>query len=188
MDLWSAIVDACFLTLTFLLLPSISWSAQPQLNIMPPEDSLASPPPPGTPLLPVTPLSAASSHLSVPSLGGLPTITLTPSSELSSTSKRSRRGSFGSLSRRFGHKRKTVSFSLSSIDDVLPQPQASPMGRRPPTPFVKDPKSPSPSVSPVESRSDTFTLGVTGELPDEAMTHRKDLADSMGVKKGWLMA
>ncbi|ODN78508.1 hypothetical protein L202_04135 [Cryptococcus amylolentus CBS 6039] len=185
MDLWSVIVDVSFLLLTLLLLPSISWSAQPQLNIVPPEDGMASPPPPTTPLSPVTPISAVGSHLSVPSFGGVPSITLTPS-ELSPTHKRSRRGSFGSLSKKIGHKRKTVSFSLSAIDDVLP-PQASPMKGRPPAPFVKGPRSPSPGPHPRESQS-TFTLGVTGELPDAAMTHRKDVADSMGVKQGWLMA
>ncbi|ALO60564.1 hypothetical protein CNE02035 [Cryptococcus deneoformans JEC21] len=187
MDPWSVSIDTLFLVLTLLLIPSISRT--PQLNITPPGDLLISPP--ASPLSPITPASASSSHLSVPGVGMpfvVPSIILTP--DAPETYSRSRRSSIGSLTKRFGHKRKSVSFSLSAIDDVLP-PQTSPNKRRPPTPFVKGPTSPSPSVSSANSQPGTpihVIAGITGEGTAQSMTHGKDVEDAMGVKKKWLMA
>lgn len=186
MDPWSISIDTLFLILTLLLVPSISRT--PQLNVTPPDDLLISPP--VTPLSPITPASPSSSHLSVPAVdmsSMIPSITFTP--DAPEIYSRHRRSSFGSLTKRFGHKRKSVSFSLSAIDDVLPS-QASPNKRRPPTPFVRRPKSPSPSLSSANSQPGTpipVVVGVTGEGMAEDMTHRKDVEDAMGVKKKWLM-
>lgn len=187
MDPWPIFIDTLFLILTLLLIPSISRT--PQLNITPPDDLLISSP--ASPLSPMTPASASSSHLTVPGVDTpfvVPSITLTQ--DAPETYFRPRRSSFGSLTKRFGHKRKSVSFLVSAIDDVLP-PQASSNKRRPPTPFVKGPKSPSPNVSPANSQPGTPTpviAGVTGEGTVQSMTHRKDIEDAMGVKKKWLMA
>nr|KIR46856.1 hypothetical protein I312_03747 [Cryptococcus bacillisporus CA1280] len=73
---------------------------------------------------------------------------------------RHRRSSFGSLTKRFGHKRK------SRV------------------------KSPSPSLSSANSQPGTpipVVVGVTGEGTAEDMTHRKDVEGAMGVKKKWQM-
>ncbi|KAL0250016.1 hypothetical protein I308_103319 [Cryptococcus tetragattii IND107] len=186
MDPWSISIDTLFLILTLLLIPSISRT--PQLNVTPPDDLLISPP--AIPLSPITPASPSSSHLSVPGVdmsSMIPGITFTP--DAPEIYPRHRRSSFGSLTKRFGHKRKSVNFSLSAIDDVLPS-QASPNKRRPPTPFVKRPKSPSPSLSSANSQPGTpipMVAGVTGEVMAEDMKHRKDVEDAMGVKKKWLM-
>ncbi|EAL20839.1 hypothetical protein CNBE2000 [Cryptococcus deneoformans B-3501A] len=158
MDPWSVSIDTLFLVLTLLLIPSISRT--PQLNITPPGDLLISPP--ASPLSPITPASASSSHLSVPGVGMpfvVPSIILTP--DAPETYSRSRRSSIGSLTKRFGHKRKS------------------------------GPTSPSPSVSSANSQPGTPILviaGITGEGTAQSMTHGKDVEDAMGVKKKWLMA
>ena len=68
-------------------------------------------------------------------------------------------------------KRKSVSFSLSSMDEIEKSEERT---KRPPTPFI-DPGDPSPEVSPAAS-----------PLP-EAMYHNLECVDTMGVKKEWLM-
>ncbi|ADV22422.1 hypothetical protein I315_00784 [Cryptococcus gattii Ru294] len=157
MDPWSISIDTLFLILTLLLIPSISRT--PQLNVTPPDDLLISPP--ATPLSPITPASPSSSHLSVPGVdmsSMIPCITFTP--DVPEIYPRHRRSSFGSLTKRFGHKRKSR------------------------------PKSPSPSLSSANSQPGTpipVVVGVTGEVMAEDMTHRKDVEDAMGVKKKWLM-
>ncbi|WVN86895.1 uncharacterized protein L203_102069 [Cryptococcus depauperatus CBS 7841] len=186
MDLWSSSIDILFLILTLLLIPSISRT--PQLNITPPDDAVTSPPvTPFSPLTPITPGDATSPHLNVPGFG-VPSIILTPSETAASGRRRT---SFSSLRSKFGsHKRKSVSFSLSALEDVL-APHGSPNKRRPPTPFVMGPNSPrSGSTSPAGSNpaSPVPTIpGVTGEHDVNTMTHRKELEDPMGVKKRWLM-
>lgn len=110
--------------------------------------------------------------------------------------------------KRHGHKRKSVSFSLSSMAELSApssgdskQPAASPntMQHRPPTPFHQAPHTP----------SEIFALSAASPMPDlklenEAMGRRdsyrdvptpltadmvisKEVSDPMGVKKGWLV-
>jgi len=72
------------------------------------------------------------------------------------------------------HKRKSVSFSLSSMDDLDPA-HLSHQPKRPPTPYVSGPASPSEGK-----------VG-DGSVPPTPVMHGKMVVDPMGVQKGWLM-
>jgi hypothetical protein len=121
-----------------------------------------------------------------------------------------------------GHKAKSVSFSISSMNDLLPL-SSSPeevKQRRPPTPWMRGPASPSeikgllagsdenssmpsPFVSPIQQSlgERKGSLGVMVQDPNEEDEGGEDLPlllspkicsrdvmDTMGVKKAWLMS
>ena len=71
------------------------------------------------------------------------------------------------------HKRKTVSFSLSSADEVVNGMLIK--QRRPPTPFVSGPVSP--------GQEKVEDVGA----PDTPLVSNHMAIDPMGVQKGWLM-
>jgi hypothetical protein len=74
-----------------------------------------------------------------------------------------------------GHKRKSVSFSLSSMDQVMASAKVT--DKRPPTPWVAR-RAPSPSDDEDEDMV---------ELPKTPFRrHSDDVVDPMGVKKSWL--
>ncbi|KAK4689414.1 hypothetical protein P7C73_g687, partial [Tremellales sp. Uapishka_1] len=113
---------------------------------------------------PPTPIPTPPTESPMPSAGlVIPSITITPDIE-----------------HRPSHKRKSVSFSLSSVEDFGIHLHKQ---RRPPTPFVSGPVSPSASASEVEGVS---ALGALS--PGMPMMHSHQAEDPMGVKKGWLMA
>ena len=111
---------------------------------------------------PRSPLQVHSSPYSTPGTSplaspiALPVITVTPEYK------------------RPSHKRKNVSFSLTSISDLEPEHGAH-KPKRPPTPYVSGPVSPRD--------------GQGGDLSDPAtpMMVNRAVVDSMGVQKGWLM-
>ncbi|WVQ79384.1 hypothetical protein IAT38_001481 [Cryptococcus sp. DSM 104549] len=216
MDLFASVsssIDIFFLIIALFLIPSITLSptatTPPHL---PPTPSIDAFSPPSTPMTPHTPHGHSASHLGVP---GVPSITITPEPPFHSSSRpRSGSGTRRMLGK-WAHKRKSVSFSLSSIDDIAlpPSAAASPNKRRPPTPFVKGGlKSPSPSPggspmpspgmkSPRSPRSPGSVGSMGGSVPGtpmpgmpenggvgDVMLHRKEMEDPMGVKKQWLMA
>ncbi|KAK8849561.1 hypothetical protein IAR55_004896 [Kwoniella newhampshirensis] len=150
-----------------------------------------------------------SAHLSAPTL--VPNITITPSHIPPSPSSiqqdhqraifqpRPRPAPFRTLG---PHRRKIVSFSLSSIDDILsPSAMGDGKKRRPPTPFIR-PESlaspliettPSPSPGPHPSQSQGQGHGSPLTSPAQStgsmeMSHRPNEEDTMGVKRKWLMA
>lgn len=76
-------------------------------------------------------------------------------------------------------KRKSVSFSISSLDDVIPRrDQGEASKRRPPTPFVSGPVSPSQWSDGSPDAS----------APGTPLTQNVEMVDPMGVQKKWLMA
>lgn len=73
------------------------------------------------------------------------------------------------------HKRKSVSFSLSSMDQVMASAKVS--DKRPPTPWVAR-RAQTPSEDEEEDEI---------ELPRTPIRrHSEDVVDPMGVKKAWL--
>ncbi|WWC65957.1 uncharacterized protein I303_108579 [Kwoniella dejecticola CBS 10117] len=208
MDFLASSVDIAFLLLTLLIiykqpiLTSTSTADQEgQANgtIPPPQvstsESLDSPlPSPG--------------YLSVPS------ITVTPSSlpkSRTSAQKLPLPGAGGAQGR---HKKKAVSFSLSSMDDIMPDKNSLGLKKfRPPTPFFTSPKSPNPTAnlemsplpsplaspnrksSPIPSPTIKIDgaarekeLGMNEELERGQLDHGILQEDSMGIQKKWLVA
>ena len=94
------------------------------------------------------------------------------------------------------HKRKSVSFSISSMADLDPdrkQPLPSPHGQhRPPTPFHRAPPTPSELLA-LASASPKPTVPRIPHYEDVPtpltadMVVSKEVTDPMGVKKGWLV-
>ena len=98
----------------------------------------------------------------------VPTITITPDRNLL----------------RPGHKRKSVSFSLTSIDDLnIDNPNNNNARKRPPTPFVSGPVSPSQRIAEEESPAPSMP-----GTPATSLFHNVQAIDPMGVQKKWLMA
>lgn len=96
--------------------------------------------------------------------------------------------------RRPAHKRKSVSFSLSSIEDLTDNDDASGGGgcggghkKRPPTPFVSGLASPSQRKIEEEPSAGSGAGGVP-RMPGTPLTHSVHYTDPMGVQKKWLMA
>lgn len=113
-------------------------------------------PPPGA-VHPLSPPPSASAHTPpLVSPVAVPLITVTPE--------------------RPSHKRKNVSFSLTSMDDLEPEPVKS-KPRRPPTPYVSGPVSPSEGKGKAEMPS----------LPTTPIEHSRLAVDPMGIQKAWLM-
>ncbi|KAL7424982.1 hypothetical protein Q5752_000669 [Cryptotrichosporon argae] len=172
----SAALDALFLLLALLAARTFHAPSHPS------DQTFALPAhPPLTPLTPRTPLSPASAARSsaVGPLGPVPLITITPDVHAPSAAPPPSWPSAGRgihLRRRpsASHKRKSVSFSLSSMDDMLPPATPTPH-RRPPTPFVAHVPPPSPDPA-------------APSLPATPMAHSKQSEDPMGVQKMWLMA
>lgn len=168
-----ASLDVLFLILALLVIPGTRYLPSPHPPLNPP----TSPRPLASPYLTVPGQSAHStpsnSPLPSPALSAsltVPTITLTPDASRAT--------------HRPSHKRKSVSFSLSSMDD-LNFPQEPNHRKRPPTPFVSGPISPalsSKGASPVPR-----SPGSPG-VPMIELSHNVKVTDSMGVQKSWLMA
>ena len=152
MDL-TASLDLMFLLLALALIPASKYLPTPPRDVQEPLTS---------PFLRVPGRSTQStpSGTPVPSSGfnlDIPRIAITPP----------RPG--------LSHKRKSVSFSLSHMDELHQKGGR----RRPPTPFVIAPASPykpSPEPSPAQL------------IPaSPALVQSKHSTDSMGVEKSWLM-
>ena len=110
--------------------------------------------------------------------------------------------------KRPGHKRKSVSFSLSSMAELSApssgdseQPATSPntMQHRPPTPFHRAPPTPS-EIFALSAASPMPDLKIESEMMGRRDSYRdvptpltadmvisKEVSDPMGVKKGWLV-
>jgi hypothetical protein len=171
MDLWSTLLDLSFLALALV---HFHFRFAQRTNIDPHQNQHA----PLSAGIPHTPLSAATGHSAAGSpltspLPVIPQITITPDRP--------------KLGHGFGHKRKSVSFSLSSMDEIVSHTHQ----KRPPTPYVRGPASPSekalleqtsPSASPLTSPSPGSSL------PGTPLGHSVHVMDPMGVQKKWLMA
>lgn len=157
-------LDVLFLILALLVLPSC--------RFLPAHDDVP-PPSADTPRFLVVPTQsthstpADSPH---PSPGfvslAVPSITLTPD-----------RPDLPNPSVRPSHKRKSVSFSISSIDGLQPDSRIE-HRKRPPTPYIAAPISPGSILH----RSGTSMPGSPTEL-----SHSRGVIDPMGVQKSWLM-
>lgn len=153
MDVVTAILDILFLAIAIAFFPSAR--------------NIATPPPgadhcrPSSPLLdhlhlhPPSPSTPSTSPL--PSPAAVPLITITPDHDRLRPS----------------HKRKAVSFSLASASELLPDTVFK--SRRPPTPYVSGP------VSPSQGKVEVWSAPGTPAFPNRAVM------DPMGVQKGWLM-
>lgn len=113
-----------------------------------------SPAPSPSPRSPHTPFSGRRDSLAVPQ------ITLTPDLVSRTRSK---------------HGRKAVSFSLSSMDELVTRRSSL---KRPPTPYTQ---GPSASLDEEKAAAPPVPAGV------EQMTASLEARDGMGVKKEWLM-
>lgn len=96
--------------------------------------------------------------------------------------------------KKHGHKRKSVSFSLSSMaelgaGDSAKQPVPSPNAQhRPPTPFHRAPPTPSEILALSDEPMPKMPSFEDIPTPLTAdMLISKESTDSMGVKKGWLV-
>ncbi|RXK35323.1 hypothetical protein M231_07426 [Tremella mesenterica] len=78
------------------------------------------------------------------------------------------------LKKREKRKSKSVSFSISSLDEIINDGEKN-KGKRPPTPWVRGPVSPSAREESVPG------------TPLTPLSHSYEAVDPMGVKKGWLM-
>ena len=176
MDLGS-FLDSLFVILAFLIIP-LTWYTAPEIthttSSQPQFLSVHSPSAHNTPV---------GSPMTSPKLSEMmiPTITLTPDRF---EPVRGARPSHGSA-----HKRKSVSFSLSSMDEVNP-PNIHANKKRPPTPFVKGPASPNVAASKESSAnaSPASSAPASPVPPIPVLGHNTQIVDSMGVKKQWLMA
>ncbi|ORX37824.1 hypothetical protein BD324DRAFT_401837 [Kockovaella imperatae] len=166
MDLFASSIDVFFLLLTLALIPASQWmteSHQP-LDHGPPH----------------TPLS--SSFLKVRSTQSTPT-----ASPLASPKPSSDLLQVPEIrlvpERPKGHKRKSVSFSLSSMEE-LHQSSAGGMDpkKRPPTPYVLGPSSPGKINDDDNQPGDGLPHG-----PMSPLAHSKHVVDPMGVEKKWLL-
>jgi hypothetical protein len=135
----------------------------------------ASPSPSGLPRSPASPFGrGATSLLSpVPKRDSLavPQITLTPDLLRTKVASRPKHG------------RKSVSFSLSSMDELMAKRESKEIRKRPPTPFNRSYLDHGP-IEDGDGDEDPVP-----RLPRavEQMRARPDARDAMGVKKGWLM-
>ncbi|RSH93412.1 hypothetical protein EHS25_007768 [Saitozyma podzolica] len=166
MDLWSTLLDLSLLSLALVL---FHFAQQTTFN---PHQNQHAPP---SARLPHTPLSAATGHsagagspLTSP-LPVIPQITITPDRP--------------KLGHGFGHKRKSVSFSLSSMDEIVPHTHQ----KRPPTPYVRGPASPSEKAL-LEQTSPLTSSSPGSSVPGTPLAHSAHVMDPMGVQKKWLMA
>ena len=180
MDLLTVSLDVLFLILALMVLPSTNLLLPPSA---PPTPTTWSHPKAGTEArspAPTSPLpspflavpgSAHSAPSSAPSSPApamaVPAITITPDRPAQRPSH--------------SHKRKSVSFSISSLDDLrLPDALGGKNKKRPPTPFVSGPVSPAGATDASPAPSVPATPVVMG--------HNLAVVDPMGVKKAWLMA
>jgi hypothetical protein len=147
MDLFTVILDLTFLFLTIALIP---YAQNAQIASQTPSHLNIATSPHSTPISSPAPTPRVGSH-TLP----IPSITITPS-------------------HRPSNKRKSVSFSITSLDEIK-----LPIGKphRPPTPFVMGPSSP-------EFATEVMSVA----MPLTPLENCKTVVDSMGVQKGWLMA
>lgn len=154
MDILTAILDILFLLIAIAFFPSAHFFADPSavvdpIDPTPPVDNSDARAKPSSQSTPATsPLCSP-----VPPYLSVPTIRIIPE--------------------RPSHKRKTVSFSVTSTDEVVNGILIK--QRRPPTPFVSGPVSPGQ-----EKVEDVRT-------PETPMVPSHMAVDPMGVQKGWLM-
>ncbi|OCF43882.1 hypothetical protein I317_02325 [Kwoniella heveanensis CBS 569] len=164
MDLFAGAIDLAFILLAILLIHRHHVPDAPQATASTP-GAVPSPRPPSSPLSSnpnsPSPSSGADRH----GLLNVPSITVThPQNQRNQAQlavpmplRPALPGAGGAKGR---HKKKSVSFSLSSMDDFLPPSPGGDDGgllkRRPPTPFMRLPRSPSefapihsPAASPV---------------------------------------
>lgn len=162
MDYVELIINLTCMALLFTFFPS----GRPEPPTYRPQLDLT----PHSPLSPeaASPHSATFEKISINTLG-VPTITLTPDRPPSEANHRRR------------HKRKSVSFSLSSLKEIIPD-RADEVSekpkKRPPTPFVSALFSPLRSANPAPAPS----------TPGTPLSQSLDFVDPMGVQKKWLMA
>ena len=184
-------LDILFLILTLLILPSTSLlSSSPSKLIQNSRtDQPLSTRPSTSNFDGSTPNSP---NPSSPYLSMIPSITLTPDPQSSFPQEPilERQHEPSPPVKGSRHKRKSVSFSLSSMTDLYHPP---PMGKkRPPTPFIPHGSIPGlvehghlvPSLPPTPSSSSVSSLGVG---MGGGVRHNLQLVDSMGVQKSWLM-
>ncbi|KAK1923508.1 hypothetical protein DB88DRAFT_300833 [Papiliotrema laurentii] len=187
MDWFGASLDVLFLMLALLLIPSSSdIPLNPDSTKGPTEQTRQSHSAPTSPapsqskdqyLSPPVPSGHSTPSQSplvspTPSTLAVPCITLTP--EHSTATNRP--------SHRPAHQRKSVSFSLSSMDELQPK-QSEQNRKRPPTPFVSGPVS--PAASNIASNEASPAPSMPGTPAD--MSHNLHTVDPMGVQKSWLM-
>ncbi|WWC73547.1 uncharacterized protein I206_107519 [Kwoniella pini CBS 10737] len=199
MDFLSSSVDIAFFLLTLLIiynqpiLPTSSSTTEQQNEIHPPNQESN---------LPDSPLPSPG-YLSVPS------ITITPSSLGNLPIKPPLPGAGGVKGK---HKKKSVSFSLSSMDDLKQNENTLSNSNvikrfRPPTPFFKSSSSNHQSIllnlemSPINNENSLSSpinnnaviqkrekeLGVNEELEKGQLDHGILQEDSMGIQKKWLV-
>ena len=167
MDLFLKSLDLFFLLVTLAMIPAAHWIKPHFGPHRAPRPSPISPflnvrsahsTPTGTPLASPKP----SAHLEVPQIRIVP-------------------------ERPRGHKRKSVSFSLSSMDELHHGTVTSvEHKKRPPTPYVVGPSSPGKVTEEPEESGDSLE----GGIPNGAATplaHSKNAIDPMGVAKKWLL-
>ncbi|WWD20186.1 hypothetical protein CI109_104662 [Kwoniella shandongensis] len=219
MDYLSTTIDIAFLILALLLIPGSSFLHNHGHTNEANGNFQDHPTSPFTPTTPKSPPVPHFSHLSVPGVLPVPSITITPSHSFSHSHSDSHSLTQSSGDMSFhrpkpflvgGHRRKVVSFSLSSLDEILSPSEHggnSPISRRrPPTPFVRPPlggglQSPltpytesgtnSPVGSPLPSPGTVGGGGTQTASPSLSpveMSHAPEGEDTMGVKKKWLMA
>ncbi|GFZ50011.1 hypothetical protein JCM24511_07764 [Saitozyma sp. JCM 24511] len=165
MDLCSTLLDLSFLAPALVLFPRFA-----QQTTLDPHQNQHAPPSAG---LPHTPLSAATGH----SAAGSPLTSPLPIPQITITPDRPK------LGHGFGHKRKSVSFSLSSMDEIVPHTHQ----KRPPTPYVRGPASPSEKAM-LEQTSPLTSSSPGSSSPGTPLGHSAHVMDPMGVQKKWLMA
>ena len=161
MDLFSSSLDIFFLVLAVAMIPASHWLQLPErINLPPPS--------------PCSPFSAVRSYHS------------TPSSTPIESTKHSAHLVVPHISvtpvRPKGHKRKSVSFSLSSAAELHGKVAAAGGNKRPHTPYVIGPSSPGK----MEEEDEGSNAGdVSG--PATPLLHSRHAVDPMGVEKNWLL-
>ena len=145
MDFPTAVLDFFFLFLALAFFPGAHMFTNSNSNS----------PPSGTEVPPQVP---SAPHTPIPS-PAVPAITITPDRPSSEN--------------RPAHSRKSVSFSLTSLDDLDAHAHRP---RRPPTPFVSS------------SRRGDVTPSPAPSVPATPMVHSHQAVDPMGAQKDWLMA
>ncbi|ORY34859.1 hypothetical protein BCR39DRAFT_515176 [Naematelia encephala] len=173
MDLYSSIVDIIFLIAIIFISYKTPLSYPIPLALRNTNTETATDPPHSA----STPTSP-NLNMVVPTITITPDrpVTLTPDRPASIISDRQVTITSDRAVSAMHHKRKSVSFSLSSIEELHDPIIGSGKNKRPPTPFVLNPPIVlSPSSSPVPS------------LPGTPMGDSRLAIDPMGVEKRWLM-
>ena len=164
-------LDVLFFILALLILPSTRYLV----------------PPPGTePISPRPPTSGR--YLAVPGHSGrsTPAASPLPSPSFASLAVPSITFTPDRPAHRPSHKRKSVSFSISSIDNLpveIGNMQAH--RKRPPTPFIAAQPSPAGSIS---SRASPAPSLPGSPMEMDQLSHSRAVIDPMGVQKSWLLS